>query len=85
MLSSLVLTHLHAHDSATPPCVHVCPPLQNLDLSKTTVILDPLVPGKRVMCIIGFCDIHDFAFIVRSLETEVGRPVQPAPALTCSC
>lgn len=30
-----------------------------------------LLPGKRVMAIFGFCDIHDFDFLVKRLETEV--------------
>lgn len=45
--------------------------LQNLDLSKPRALLNPLLPGKRVMAIIGFCDIHHFDLLVRRLGTEV--------------
>lgn len=45
--------------------------MQNLDLSKPRALFNPLLPGKRVMAIIGFCDIHHFDFIVRRLGTEV--------------
>lgn len=44
---------------------------KNMDLSKKEVYLDPLVPGKRVLAIFGFCDIHRFNFIVRSLGAKV--------------
>lgn len=44
---------------------------QNLDLSKPRALLNPLLPGKRVVAVIGFCDIHHFDFLVRRLGTEV--------------
>jgi len=46
---------------------------KNLDLSKREVFLDPLVPGKRVMAIFGFCDIHRFNFIVRAHGAKVNK------------
>lgn len=66
------LAHVDAWDSPpSPPCHSRSTPIQNLDLSKPRALLNPLLPGKRVMAIIGFCDILHFDFIVRRLGTEV--------------
>jgi hypothetical protein len=42
-------------------------------------MIDPLLPGKKVLAIIGFCDIHRFNFIVRRLGSDVRECSRPGP------
>ena len=39
--------------------------------SHATALINPLLPGIRVYCIIGFCDIHQFDFVLKRLGKEV--------------
>lgn len=32
----------------------------NLNIKDTSAVINPLIPGCRVYCIVGFCDIHHF-------------------------
>jgi hypothetical protein len=34
-------------------------------------LIDPLIPGKRVYAIFGFCDIHQFDHATERLEKDV--------------
>ncbi len=36
-----------------------------------SAILDPMIPGKRIYAIFGFCDIHDFDHCTERLEDEI--------------
>lgn len=42
---------------------------KNMEQSKGDV--DPLVPGKRQLCIFGFCDIRQFADLTEILEQDI--------------
>ena len=37
----------------------------------TSAVLDPMIPGKRIYAIFGFCDIHDFDLCTEKLEDEI--------------
>ena len=43
----------------------------NLKFEDNTSVIDPLIPGKRVYAIFGFCEIHGFEDINESLGKEV--------------
>eukprot|EP00814_Leptocylindrus_danicus_P000726 CAMPEP_0116016896 /NCGR_PEP_ID=MMETSP0321-20121206/7739_1 /TAXON_ID=163516 /ORGANISM="Leptocylindrus danicus var. danicus, Strain B650" /LENGTH=897 /DNA_ID=CAMNT_0003487013 /DNA_START=619 /DNA_END=3309 /DNA_ORIENTATION=- len=38
---------------------------------RSTSVLDPMIPGKRVYAIFGFCDIHNFDHCTGKLEDEI--------------
>ena len=39
--------------------------------STNSAIINPLLPGVRVFCIVGFCDIHQFEYCTQQLERDV--------------
>ena len=44
----------------------------NLSLNgDNSTLINPLLPGIRVYCIIGFCDIHQFDFVLQRLKSDV--------------
>lgn len=43
----------------------------NLKMNDNTSVIDPLIPGKRVYAIFGFCDIHSFEEINEQLGKDV--------------
>ena len=42
---------------------------KNMEQSKGNV--DPMIPGKRQLCIFGFCDIRQFADVTEALEQDI--------------
>lgn len=46
---------------------------KNLSLEDSSGVIDPLIAGKRVYAIFGFCDIHHFEDVIEKLEGEVMR------------
>ena len=42
-----------------------------LNMGDNNALINPLLPGVRVYCIIGFCDIHQFDFVMKSLGKDV--------------
>jgi hypothetical protein len=45
--------------------------------------LDPMIPGKRMVAIFGFCDIRQFTDATEVLQVRVGWP--PAPCWLSHC
>lgn len=42
-----------------------------VDGGTRSAVLDPMIPGKRIYAIFGFCDIHDFDLCTEKLEDEI--------------
>ena len=43
----------------------------SLETEGNSAVLDPMVPGKRMYAIFGFCDIHAFDLCTEKLQDEI--------------
>ena len=43
----------------------------SLETGEASSVLDPMIPGKRMYSIFGFCDIHEFDMCTEALEDEI--------------